>query len=458
MSPLTPNFEPFRARIVEPIPRSTLEQRRRWLREADYSLFRLPAQQVMIDLLTDSGTGAMSSRQWAAMMQSDESYAGSASYERLTETCRELLGISHVVPAPQGRAAERLLVETVIGKPAAGTGMVVPNNAHFDTTRSMIEASGAATVNLLADAGEDPTSDAPFKGDMDTEKLQRLLKERADTVPFVMLTLTCNSNGGQPVSLDNLRTVRDVCDQYGKLLFLDACRVMENAWLIKQREPGQSDRSIASIVRTIFDHCDGAAMSARKDGLCNCGGLLLLRSSELFAKACSLCVLTQGFQMSTNGVAGRDLEAMAVGLRDAMDESYLQQRAAMIASLTQRAASAGLPVVQPTGGHGLWIDSRTFCSHLSSSAALDVSHAMACALYERSGIRASCVGSVLRDQRGKPMELLRLAIPRRTYGPSHLEYVGDALIDLYAHAREIEQVKSHASAPLKYVEPAYEVA
>jgi len=444
--------------------RTTAAQRRAMLEACGWNLFRVPADMVAIDLLTDSGTGTMSSAQWSAMMRADESYAGSASFHRLAETLARLTGFTNVLPTHQGRVAERLLVETVIGEErGCGAGLVVPNNAHFDTTRRMIEASGARAIDLLCAGGDDPDLHAPFKGDMDVEALERLLRQRADDVPFVMLTLTCNSNGGQPVSLANLHAVRNVCDRYGTMLALDACRFAENAWMIRERELAagagpDSDAapraSVPHIVREIFDLADAVAMSTRKDGLCNCGGLLLLRDDRLHRRACSLCVLTRGFQMTYGSLPGRDLEAMAVGLEEVMDHAYLAQRAGEIARLAEALERGGVKIVRPAGGHAVFIDAEHFCPHLAqastarcgtaATSSARAGHALACAIYESAGIRCTPIGTALmqRDARnagaGQPSDLVRLAIPRRRYSRTQLDEVAAAIIALHAEAKRIE--------------------
>ncbi|MHC4587852.1 MAG: tryptophanase, partial [Planctomycetota bacterium] len=314
-------IEPFRIKSVEPLRMTTARERRDHLREASYNLFRIPARYVMIDLLTDSGTGAMSSEQWAGVMRGDESYAGAESYWRFLSVISELTGFSSVLPTHQGRASERILFEVMIGSPPAGRGRIVPNNAHFDTTRANIEHSGAEAVDLLTEAGRSPVHVAPFKGDLDTDGLAALLDQRADDVPLVMVTVTCNNNGGQPVSLANLRAVRALCDRHGKPLFLDACRFAENAWFIKQREPGQDTRTARAIAREMFDLADGATLSAKKDGLVNIGGVLLFRDDRLFSRASDLLILTEGY-VTYGGLAGRDLEAMAVGYEEVLNEDY----------------------------------------------------------------------------------------------------------------------------------------
>jgi tryptophanase len=441
----SPPFERFRVKSVEPIANSTAAQRRAVLEACGCNLFRVPASMVAIDLLTDSGTGSMSAAQWAAMMQGDESYAGSASYFRLVQTLTRHFGYSNVLPTHQGRAAERLLVETVIGAGgASGAGLIVPSNAHFDTTRHMIEDSGAATVDLLCRGGDDPDLDAPFKGDMDVEALTRLLKSRGDDVPFVMLTVTCNSNGGQPVSLSNMHAIREACDRFGKMLILDACRFAENAWFISQREPGQARREVGEIAREIFDLSDGVAMSTRKDGLCNVGGLLLLRDDDLHRRACRACVLTRGFQMTYGSLPGRDLEAIAVGLTEVLNENYLAQRAAMIARLAGTLEEGGVQIVRPAGGHAVFIDAEEFLSQKSEvrgqTSALDTDspsgHSLACAIYEECGVRCTAIGSALR-RNARPIDLVRLAIPRRLHTQAQMDYVAASIIALRRRATQI---------------------
>jgi tryptophanase len=423
-------IEPFRIKSVEPIRMTTPEERRARLQEAGYNLFKLHAADVMIDLLTDSGTGAMSSEQWAGIMRGDESYAGAPSYFRFLETIEALTGFTNVLPTHQGRASERLLVEVMIGSGHSGAGKIVPNNAHFDTTRANIEHSDAKALDLLTEAGRSPSTTGPFKGNMDVEGLRRLLEERAGDVPFVMVTVTCNSNGGQPVSLGNLREVREVCDRYGKPLFIDACRFAENAWFIKQREPGQHDRPVAAIAREIFDLADGATISAKKDGLVNIGGVLLIRDSELFHAASDLLILTEGF-VTYGGLAGRDLEAMAIGFREVLEEDYLRYRIRSTAYLGERLATGGVSIVQPPGGHAIYIDAAAFCPHVPKDQF--PGQALACALYEVGGVRSCEIGSVMMGEHAV-MELVRLAIPRRTYTQSHIDYVIEVVLEAKGRA------------------------
>ena len=419
-------IEPFRIKSVDPIRMTTQEQRLASLQRAHFNLFQIPATDVIIDLLTDSGTGAMSSEQWAGLMRGDESYAGATSYYRFLERLEKLTGMRNVLPTHQGRASERLLVEVLIGSGTDGNGMIVPNNAHFDTTRANIEHSGAEAIDLLTDEGARSETIAPFKGDLDVAKLESLLNERADDVPFVMVTVTCNSNGGQPVSLANLRQVRELCDAYGKLLFLDACRFAENAWFIKTREPSQASKSVPRIVREMFDLADGATISAKKDGLVNIGGVLLIRDDVLFTSASNLLILTEGF-VTYGGLAGRDLEAMAIGFEEVMHEDYLRYRIRSTEYLGEKLSEGGVAIVQPPGGHAVYIDASALLPHIPPHEF--PGQALACALYGQGGIRTCEIGSVMMGEHAV-MQLVRLAIPRRTYTQSHIDYVIEVVLDV----------------------------
>jgi tryptophanase len=422
-------IEPFRIKVVEPIRLTTREERSRVLAAADFNLFRIHADDVLIDLLTDSGTGAMSSLQWSGVMRGDESYAGAKSWYVLEESVRTLTGFEHILPTHQGRASERILFELV-----GGPGKVVPNNTHFDTTRANIEHSGARAVDLLLPEGRDPRARLPFKGNMDVAALERLIAEvGADHVPLVMLTVTNNSGGGQPVSLENIRAVRAVCDRHGLPLFLDACRFAENAWFIRQREPGQEGRAVAEIVREMFGLCDGATISAKKDGLVNIGGLLLLRDPELMRRADELLILTEGY-LTYGGLAGRDLEAMAQGFREVVDEDYLHYRIRSTEYLGERLLRAGIQIVEPPGGHAIYIDAADFAPHIPP--AQFPGQALAVAMYREAGIRACEVGSVMFGEKAL-MELVRLAIPRRVYTQSHVDYVIEALEAVFARREEL---------------------
>jgi len=415
-------IEPFRIHSVEPLLMTTPERRREALNTAGNNLFSLRAVDVLIDLLTDSGTGAMSSDQWAAMQRGDESYAGSPSWFRFLESVQDLFPFEHVIPTHQGRAAERILF-TVIG----GDGKIVPNNTHFDTTRANVEYTGASAVDLVISEGRDAQSTHPFKGNMDLDALDALLIEHGpDVVPVVFVTITNNSGGGQPVSLENLRGVRAICDRHGIPFFLDACRFAENAWFIKQREPGQGDREVRDIVREMASLADGMTMSAKKDPLGNIGGWLAMNDNELAEECRTLLILTEGFP-TYGGLAGRDLDALAQGLREAVQHDYLSYRIRSTAYLGEALANSGVPVVQPIGGHAVYIDAAALLPHIPS---LEYpGQALAIALYDAGGIRACEIGSVMfglqPDGTEVPaaMELVRLAIPRRTYTQSHIDYV-----------------------------------
>ena len=415
-------IEPFRIHSVEPIRMTTPQQRERFLFEAGYNLFALRSQDVIIDLLTDSGTGAMSAEQWAGIQRGDESYAGSPSFERFRAAVYELFPFTHIIPTHQGRAAEKILF-SVIG----GPGKTIPNNTHFDTTRANVEATGAMAVDLVIAEGLVPSSDHPFKGNMALDALDRLITEcGAANVPCVFVTITNNSGGGQPVSMENLRGVREVCDRHGLPLFLDGCRFAENAWFVKQREPGYADIAIPDIVRQMAALADGMTMSAKKDGLANIGGWLACNDDALAESARTLLILTEGFP-TYGGLAGRDLEAIAQGLREVVDEEYLRYRTRSTAYLGEAIAAAGVPVVTPIGGHAVYIDARAFLPHIPPLAY--PGQALAVALYRAGGIRGCEIGTVMfgRQPDGAEipaaMDLVRLAIPRRTYTQSHVDYV-----------------------------------
>ncbi|MFQ5490962.1 MAG: tryptophanase [Phycisphaerae bacterium] len=418
-------IEPFRIKVVEPIRMTSRSQREAALHEAGYNLFNLRAQDVIIDLLTDSGTGAMSSEQWAGIMRGDESYAGAQSFHRFYDRVQEITGFDHILPTHQGRASERILFEIV-----GGPGKIVPNNIHFDTTRANIEHSGAKAVDLITEVGLDPKSRAPFKGDMDVDKLRAFFAEvDPANVPLVMMTITNNSGGGQPVSMGNLRQVRKICDEHQVPFFLDACRFAENAYFIKSREPGQGDRTVAAIAREMFDLADGATFSAKKDGLANIGGLLLLRNEEWATAARNLLILTEGFP-TYGGLAGRDLEAIAQGMEEVLHEDYLQYRIRSTAYLGERLLAGGVQIVEPPGGHAVYLDARAFAPHIPREQFPGQS--VACALYCHAGIRACEIGSVMFGQAARPdMELVRLAIPRRTYTQSHIDYVIEGILEVH---------------------------
>ncbi len=434
-------IEPFRIKVVEPIKLTTPQEREVALREAGFNLFNVRAEDVLIDLLTDSGTGSMSSEQWAGIMRGDESYAGARSFFRFRDRVQEVTGFEHVLPTHQGRASERILFELL-----GGPGKVVPNNNHFDTTRANCEHSGAKAVDLVIDEGRNPRSSHPFKGNMDIHKLQALFAEvGAEHIPLVMVTVTNNSGGGQPVSLANLREVRAVCDQHRTPLFLDACRFAENAYFIKMREPGQQDRCVPAIVRDMFDLADGATISAKKDGLVNIGGLLLFRDTELNNQARNLLILTEGFP-TYGGLAGRDLEAIAQGLEEVLHEDYLQYRIRSTEYLGEKLRDGGVAIVEPPGGHAIYIDACAFAPHIPP--AQFPGQAVACALYRHGGIRSCEIGSVMFGQETPPpMELVRLAVPRRTYTQSHIDYVIEAILEVHARRDRLRGMRIVEAPP-----------
>ncbi|HHN77984.1 MAG TPA: tryptophanase [Phycisphaerales bacterium] len=418
-------IEPFRIKSVEPIRMTTPGEREQILREAHFNLFLVKAEDVVIDLLTDSGTGAMSSEQWAGVMRGDESYAGARSFYRFEETLKRITGFEHILPTHQGRASERILFSLL-----GGEGRVVPNNAHFDTTRANIEHSGARAVNLPIPEASEPANRHPFKGNMDVEALKVLIDEVGrERIPCVMLTITNNSGGGQPVSLGNIRAVSEVCRSNGLPFFLDACRFAENAWFIKQREEGQKDRPVAEIVREMFDLADGATISAKKDGIVNMGGVLLVRDPDLLRRAGELLILTEGYT-TYGGLSGRDLEAMARGFEEVLREDYLRYRIRSTAYLGDRLLEAGIQIIEPPGGHAVYVDARAFCPHIPPEQFPGQS--VVCGLYREGGIRSCEIGSVMFGGEGgpPPMELVRLAIPRRVYTQSHIDYVAEVFIAL----------------------------
>ncbi len=430
-------IEPFRIHSVQAINFPTRDEREAALMRAGYNLFGLHGDEVIIDLLTDSGTGAMSSRQWAGMMDGDESYAGSRSFYRFRDTIADITGFPEIIPTHQGRASERILFETLVGE-----GDVVPNNTHFDTTRANVEHQGAEARDLLNEQGHDPAVVAPFKGNMDIDALVATIAEVGpDRIPLVMVTVTNNSGGGQPVSMANLRAVREVCDRHGILFFLDACRFAENAWFIKQREEEYADKTPLEIAREMFSLVDGCTMSAKKDGLANIGGFIGLRDPAIAQEARNLLILTEGFP-TYGGLAGYDLEAIAIGLREVLDEEYLRYRIRSTAYLAEKVRSAGVPIVRPPGGHAVYLDAKAFLPDIPPSQY--PAQALAIELYREGGVRGVEIGSVMF---GKPhddgtetpadMELVRLAVPRRTYTQSHVDYVGEVVIAVAEHAGTI---------------------
>ncbi len=428
-------IEPFRIKSVEAIRSTTRAERETALRNAGYNVFSLHADDVLVDLLTDSGTGAMSAAQWSALMQGDESYAGSRSFYRFESVVRNLTGMKHIIPTHQGRAAERILFHTVLHP-----GFIVPNNNHFDTTRANIEVEEAEARDLVIEEGRHPETLHPFKGNVDLGRLEQLLTEHGDRVPLVMVTVTNNSGGGQPVSLENLRGVRALCDRYRKPLFLDACRFAENAWFIRQREPGQSNRPPFDIAREMFSLADGCTMSAKKDGLANIGGFLALNDDGWAEAARNLLILTEGFP-TYGGLAGYDLEAIARGLEEVVDESYLRYRIRSTEYLGEKLMAAGVPIVRPPGGHAIYLDARSLLPQVPPLQYPGV--AIVNALYLEAGIRGVEIGTLMFGGRGggaeapAAMDLVRLAIPRRVYTQSHIDYVAEAVIAVAGKASQL---------------------
>jgi tryptophanase len=442
-------IEPFRVKSVEPIKFTTRAERAAALEQAGYNVFRLHADDVLIDLLTDSGTGAMSSQQWGALMQGDESYAGSRSFYRFRDVVARLTGFAHIIPTHQGRAAERILFHTQVR-----AGQIVPNNNHFDTTRANIEVEGAEARDLVIAEGRVPSLVHPFKGNVDLAALARLLEEDRTAggrlVPLVMVTITNNSGGGQPVSLENLRGVRHLCDRYGKPFFLDACRFAENAYFIKLREPGHAGRTPAEIAREVFRLADGCTMSAKKDGLSNIGGFLALNDPAWAETARNLLILTEGFP-TYGGLAGYDLEAIARGLEEVVEEPYLKYRIRSIAYLADKLIAAGVPIIQPAGGHAIYVDARALLPHVPPLAYPGI--ALANALYLDGGVRSVEIGTVMfglrPDGREVPpaMDLVRLAIPRRVYTQSHIDYVAEVVTAVASASAQIHGYRIVSAPP-----------
>jgi tyrosine phenol-lyase len=454
--PSTPIIEPFRIKSIEPIAITSRAEREARLAAADLNLFQLNSVDVMIDLLTDSGTGAMSSAQWAALMRGDESYAGSPSFIRFVRAVRDCTGFEHVIPTHQGRAAEHLLFSAVITP-----GQVVPNNTHFDTTRANIEAAGGIALDLPCARSADTQDRYPFKGDMDLARLHEVLQEQRGNIPLVMMTITNNAGGGQPVSLENLRAVSAMCVEAGVPLFLDACRFAENAYLTRERTPQLAHRSVRSVAREMFDLADGCTMSAKKDGLANMGGFLALRADALAQKLRERLVLTEGFP-TYGGMSGRDLDAVAQGLDEVLEEDYLAYRMASISYVVERLSAAGVPVVLPAGGHAIFLDAARFLEHLPWSEY--PGQALAIELYLEGGIRSCEIGSVMLGQvdaaTGEELpaahELVRLAIPRRTYTQSHMDYVIEIVRRVWQRRQSIGGVEiSSAPTALRHFQASF---
>ncbi len=441
-------IEPFKIKSVEPISFTTEQEREVNLRTAFYNVFLLPAEQVLIDLLTDSGTSAMSAKQWAGMMEGDEAYAGARSFYRFERKVRELTGLKNIIPTHQGRAAEKILF-TLVG----GAGKYIPNNSHFDTTRANIEFSGAQAVDFPTLEGRDPDVIADFKGNMDTVALEDFIqKTGASHIPLCMITITNNSGGGQPVSMQNIRETKEICRKYGIPLFLDACRFAENAYFIKMREKGYKNTAVKDIVKEMFSYADGATMSAKKDAIVNMGGFLALNDDELTTNARNLLIVTEGFP-TYGGLAGRDLEAIAQGLEEVLDEHYLQYRLRSVEYLGERLTRAGVPILQPPGGHAIYLNAKKFLPHIPVEDYPGES--LVVELYRRGGIRSVEIGSVMfgkydENKRLIParMELVRLAIPRRVYTQSHIDYVIEVVIETFEHRNELTGYRIIEEAPM----------
>jgi len=435
-------IEPFRIKSVDPIRMNDRKSREFFLEAAHYNLFYLHSRDIIIDLLTDSGTGAMSSSQWSGIMLGDESYAGSSSFDKFETTIKEIMGFEHVIPTHQGRAAENILFSLLCKE-----GDVVPSNSHFDTTRANIEAQGSEALDLLVDEGNDPLSTHPFKGNLDINKLEKTINDiGVDKIPLIMITITNNAGGGQPVSMANIKLVSDVSKKYGIPFYIDACRFAENAYFIKNREDEYKNSSIASIVSKMFSYADGCTMSAKKDAIANIGGFLCTNSPDLAQEQKNLLILTEGFP-TYGGLAGRDLEAIAIGLKEVMSEDYLEYRIKSTTYLGDRLSEIGVPILLPPGGHAIYIDCLKFLPNIPQSEF--PGQALACELYLEAGIRSSEIGSVMfgkkdlktgRDLFSK-MELVRLAIPRRTYTQSHIDYVIEALGNVWNNRESIKGYK-----------------
>ncbi len=441
--------EPFKIKVVEPIRRTSREERERLLREAGYNLFRVPAESVYVDLLTDSGTSAMSDHQWAGLMLGDESYAGSKNYYHFEDTVRSIFGYKHVIPTHQGRMAENLLFSTVVK-----AGMCVPNNIHFDTTRANVEHQGAQALDVVVKEAYDPHDESPFKGNMDVIRLEETITRIGrDHIPLVMLTITNNSGGGQPVSMENIRRTRALLDRYGIPLFFDACRFAENCFFIKEREPGYADRSILEIAQELFSYGDGCTMSAKKDGLVNIGGFLSLNDDRWAQDITNMLILVEGFP-TYGGLAGRDLEAMARGLREVLEEDYLGFRVGQVRYLGELLDDAGVPILKPTGGHAVYLNAKEFLPHIPQDQF--PAQSLAVALYRDYGIRGVEIGTVMFGKKDAAtgrtvhpeLEMVRLAIPRRVYTNMQITYVAESIIDLFRRREGLRGLTLTYEAPM----------
>lgn len=452
-------IEPFKIKSIEEIPIKTVEQREQYLKEAYNNPFFLKSEQITIDLLTDSGTTAMSSKQWAALMDGDEAYAGSRSYYKFEDKVREITGMNNIIPTHQGRAAEKILFQIV-----GGPGKTIPSNSHFDTTKGNVLFAASMPVDLPTEAGIDPAVPADFKGNMDIEALEQLIIERKpENIPVCMLTVTNNSGGGQPVSMQNIKDTKNVLDKYGIPLILDACRFAENAYFIKQREPGYENKTIMEISQEMFSYADGATMSAKKDGLSNTGGFLALNNDEWATKAKTILIITEGF-ITYGGITRRDLEALAVGFTEVMDENYLAYRVGQVKYLGDKLLEAGVPIMVPTGGHAVYLDAKRFAPHIEPQHF--PAQSLTNEIYRISGVRSVEIGSLMfgEEENGefKPsnMELVRMAIPRRVYTKSHIDYVAEAVQEVFANRDKLKPMKitwqaeylRHFTAKMDYID------
>ncbi|MGL6038209.1 MAG: tryptophanase [Soonwooa sp.] len=434
-----PYAEPFRIKMVENIQQSTKEQREQWLKEADYNLFNLKSSQVYIDLLTDSGTGAMSDRQWAALMTGDESYAGSRSFQELQSTVERITGFPYLLPTHQGRAAENVLFSVLVKE-----GDVVPGNSHFDTTKGHIEFRKAHAIDCTIDEAFDINDLYPFKGNIDLNKLEEVYKSHPkENIPFCLVTVTCNSSGGQPMSLENIKAVRELSNKYGIPVYFDAARFAENAYFVQQREEGQKERSIKEICKEMFSYGDGMTMSSKKDGLVNIGGFIALNNQEVFEKASNFTIIYEGF-ITYGGMAGRDMAALAVGLDEATESAYLESRISQVEYLGNKLIEYGVPVQKPIGGHAVFVDALSFLPNISREEF--PAQTLGLELYIEAGIRGVEIGTLLadrdpetRENRYPKLELLRLAIPRRTYTNNHMDYIAAAVSNVYERRNEINR-------------------
>jgi len=441
-------IEPFKIKSVEAIRFTTREQREKILKDAFYNPFNIHSRDVIIDLLTDSGTSAMSSEQWARIMRGDEAYAGSQSFFRFERVVRKIISFKHIIPTHQGRAAEKILF-SVLG----GEGKYFPSNTHFDTTRANIEFVGSEAVDLLNEVGLHPEILADFKGNMDIELLEQFINQVGpENIPIVMLTVTNNSGGGQPVSMENIRETRRVCDKYGLKLFLDACRFAENAYFIKKREKGYENKSVLEIAQEMFSYADGCTMSAKKDALVNIGGFLAMNDDELAMKCRNVLIVTEGFP-TYGGLAGRDLEAIAQGLQEVLEEDYLKYRIRSVEYLGEKLIQSGIPILEPPGGHAIYLDAKRFAPHIPPEQYPGQS--IVCELYLEGGIRAVEIGSVMfgkYDKDGKlipaKLELVRLAIPRRVYTQSHIDYVIEVIQEVFTKREKLRGMKIVEEAPI----------